>query len=85
MGNQNIYAAYRGDRYIGEGTVEEIAAMAGVSYATARWGISAVSRKRLRDVTGLGYVPHWATCVEQQTCKKAKTSAKASAEQKSLF
>ena len=46
MGNQNIYAAYRGDRYIGEGTVEEIAAMAGVSYATARWGISVIARKR---------------------------------------
>ena len=39
----------------------------------------------LRDVTGLGYVPHWATCAEQQACKKAKTSAKASAEQKRLF
>ena len=23
----------------------------------------------LRDVTGLGYVPHWATCAEQQSIK----------------
>lgn len=52
MGNQNIYAAYRGDRYIGEGTVEEIAAMAGVSCSTVRWGISAVSRKRYEKQKG---------------------------------
>ena len=31
---KRIYAAYRGDEYIGEGTIAEIAAMAGVSYAT---------------------------------------------------
>ncbi|MEX5285830.1 hypothetical protein QCO44_09325 [Selenomonas sputigena] len=43
---KNIYAAYRGDEYIGEGTVEEIAAMAGVSYATARWGTSPTARRR---------------------------------------
>ena len=43
---KNIYAADRGDEYIGEGTVEEIAAMAGVSYATARWGIYPTARRR---------------------------------------
>ena len=43
---KNMYAAYRGDEYIGEGTVEEIAAMAGVSYATARWGIYPTARRR---------------------------------------
>ena len=43
---KRIYAAYRGDEYIGEGTIAEIAAMAGVSYATAKWGRSLVARKR---------------------------------------
>lgn len=44
--SKRIYAAYRGDEYIGEGTIAEIAAMAGVSYATARWGRSLVARRR---------------------------------------
>lgn len=43
---KRIYAAYRGDEYIGEGTIAEIAAMAGVSYATAKWGRSLAARKR---------------------------------------
>lgn len=43
---KNIYAAYRGDAYIGEGTLDEIAKMAGVSRATARWGIYPTARKR---------------------------------------
>ena len=44
--SKKIYAAYRGDAYIGEGTLDEIAKMAGVSRATARWGISPTARKR---------------------------------------
>ena len=43
---EKIYAAYRGDEYIGEGTIAEIADMAGVSCATARWGRSRIARKR---------------------------------------
>ena len=43
---KKIYAAYRGDTYIGEGTLDEIAKMAGVSRATARWGIYPTARKR---------------------------------------
>ena len=51
MGNgwhppRHIYAAYRGDAYIGEGTVEEIAKMAGVSVATARFGATQAARRR---------------------------------------
>lgn len=38
-----------------------------------------------RDVTGLGYVPHWATCAEQQTERKARASAKESTMQGCLF
>ena len=43
--SKKIYAAYRGDAYIGEGTLDEIAKMAGVSRATARWGIYPTARK----------------------------------------
>ena len=43
---KNIYAAYRGNEYRGEGTIAEIAKMEGVSYATARWGIYPTARKR---------------------------------------
>lgn len=43
---EKIYAAYRGDEYIGEGTIAEIADMAGVSCATAKWGRSLIARKR---------------------------------------
>lgn len=43
---EKIYAAYRGDEYIGEGTIAEIADMAGVSCATAKWGRSRIARKR---------------------------------------
>ena len=35
--DRNIYAAYRGDEYIGEGTLDEVAALAGVSRRTAQW------------------------------------------------
>ena len=35
--DRNIYAAYRGEEYIGEGTLDEIAALAGVSRRTAQW------------------------------------------------
>ena len=44
--SKKIYAAHRGDAYIGEGTLDEIAKMAGVSRATARWGIYPTARKR---------------------------------------
>lgn len=43
---EKIYAAYRGDEYIGEGTIAEIADMAGVSCATAKWGRSLAAKKR---------------------------------------
>lgn len=43
---KKIYAAYRDDAYIGEGTLDEIAEMAGVSQATARWGTYPAARKR---------------------------------------
>ena len=49
---QRIYAAYRGDAYIGEGTIAEIAAMAGVSYATAKWGEESHRTKARCDAEG---------------------------------
>ena len=30
--NRNIYTAYRGDTYLGEGTIDEIAVLAGVKH-----------------------------------------------------
>lgn len=33
--NRNIYTAYRGDTYLGEGTIDEIAVLAGVKRSTS--------------------------------------------------
>ena len=38
-----------------------------------------------RDITGMGYVPHWATCAARQTERKARASAEESTMQGCLF
>lgn len=45
--DRNIYAAYRGEEYIGEGTLDEIAALAGVSRRTAQWCKCPVAVRRM--------------------------------------
>ena len=39
----------------------------------------------MRDITGMGYVPHWATCAARQEERKARASAKESTMQGCLF
>ena len=45
--DRNIYAAYRGDEYIGEGTLDEVAALAGVSRRTVMWCKCPVAVRRM--------------------------------------
>ena len=47
--NCNIYAAYRGDDYIGEGTLDDIAALASVSRKTAQWCARPAALRRIED------------------------------------
>lgn len=47
--NRNIYAAYRGDDYIGEGTLDEIATLAGVSRKTAQWCARPAALRRIEE------------------------------------
>ena len=47
--NKNIYAAYRGDDYIGEGTLDDIAALAGVSRKTAQWCARPAALRRIEE------------------------------------
>lgn len=47
--NHNIYAAYRGDDYIGEGTLDDIAALAGVSRKTAQWCARPAALRRIEE------------------------------------
>lgn len=44
--NRKIYAAYRGDTYIGDGTLTELAAMLGVKRRTVQWALYPAARKR---------------------------------------
>ena len=44
---KGIYAAYRGDRYIGEGTLSELAKILGVKRKTLVWVRSPAARKRI--------------------------------------
>ena len=45
--NRNIYAAYRGDTYIGEGNIDEIAVLAGVKRSTVQWCTRRAAAKRI--------------------------------------
>ena len=47
--NCNIYAAYRGDDYIGEGTLDDIAVIAGVSRKTAQWCARPTAIRRVEE------------------------------------
>lgn len=49
---KRIYAAYRGDEYRGDGTLEQIAAMEGVSFATARFAATKTARRRAEAKKG---------------------------------
>lgn len=42
----NIYAAYRGDNYVGEGTISQLAAMLGVKVNTVKWALTPSGRRR---------------------------------------
>lgn len=42
-----IYAAYRGDRYVGEGTLSELAKLLGVKRRTIIWYRCPAARKRV--------------------------------------
>ena len=43
----SIYAAYRGDRYIGEGTLSELAELLGVKRKTLQWYRCPSAKKRV--------------------------------------
>lgn len=45
--NRNIYTAYRGDTYLGEGTIDEIAVLAGVKRSTVQWCTRRTAAKRI--------------------------------------
>lgn len=47
--NWNIYAAYRGDDYIGEGTLDDIAVLAGVSRKTAQWCARPAALRKIEE------------------------------------
>lgn len=47
--NCNIYAAYRGDDYIGEGTLDDIATIAGVSRKTAQWCARPAALRKIEE------------------------------------
>ena len=49
---KRIYAAYRGDEYRGDGTLEQLAAMEGVSVATARFAATKTARRRAKAKKG---------------------------------
>ena len=49
---KRIYAAYRGDEYRGDGTLEQIAAMEGVSVATAKFAATKTARRRAEERKG---------------------------------
>lgn len=44
---RRIYAAYRGDKYIGEGTLREIAAMTGLKVETVIWYTTPAGKRRM--------------------------------------
>ncbi|MDY2684800.1 hypothetical protein HF878_10720 [Selenomonas bovis] len=43
----SIYAAYRGDRYVGEGTLSELAELLGVKRKTLLWARYPAAKKRV--------------------------------------
>lgn len=43
----SIYAAYRGDRYVGEGTLSELAKLLGVKRQTLVWYRCPAAKKRV--------------------------------------
>ena len=47
--NCNIYAAYRRDDYIGEGTLDDIAALAGVSRKITQWCARPAALRRIEE------------------------------------
>ena len=44
---KNIYAAYRGERYVGEGTLTELAELLGVKRRTLLWYRHPAAQKRV--------------------------------------
>jgi len=44
---RRVYAAYRGDRYIGEGTLRKIAEMTGLKVETVRWYTTPAGKRRM--------------------------------------
>lgn len=44
---KSIYAAYRGDRYVGEGTLSELAELLGVKRKTLLWYRCPAAKKRV--------------------------------------
>ena len=49
---KRIYAAYRDDEYRGDGTLEQIAVMEGVSVATAKFAATKTARRRAKAKKG---------------------------------
>ena len=43
---KKIYAAYRGEEYIGEGYIKEIAALTGLKESSVRWYTSITAKRR---------------------------------------
>lgn len=45
--NRNVYAAYRGERFVGEGTLTELAELLGVKRRTLLWYRYPAAKKRV--------------------------------------
>lgn len=50
MASGDIYAAYRGESYIAEGTIAELADVLGIKQATLTWYTMPAARKRLAAI-----------------------------------
>ncbi len=50
MASGDIYAAYRGEEYIGEGTITELAGVLGIKQSTLRWYTMPAARKRMAAI-----------------------------------
>ena len=52
--NEHIYAAYRGERYLMDGTLTEIAAALGMKRRSVRWFLSPAAKKREEAIAKRG-------------------------------
>lgn len=70
---KRIYAAYRGDEYRGDGTLEQITAMEGVSFATARFAATKTGGGGLRRRRGIARRVYYSWCLYARKEKSHET------------